>query len=204
MPSEGVPSPGDLRFRDLNNDGKISDLDRTIIGKALPDYIIGFNFECSWNRFDFSVFLNGVFGAQVFNSQRSGLESFVNQDINHNKLTDYAQNYYTVDRPSTEYLRADLGNSNFNNRTSSWWVEDASYLRARDIQLGYNISPAVLNKAGIASTRVYVSCENLFIITKYKGRDPENGAFSSPTTSGTDGGGYPNPRILTFGIQVDF
>ncbi len=204
VPSEGVPSPGDLRFRDLNNDGKISDLDRTIIGKALPDYIIGFNFECSWNRFDFSVFLNGVFGAQVFNSQRSGLESFVNQDINHNKLTDYAQNYYTVDRPSTEYLRADLGNSNFNNRTSSWWVEDASYLRARDIQLGYNISPAVLNKAGIASTRVYVSCENLFIITKYKGRDPENGAFSSPTTSGTDGGGYPNPRILTFGIQVDF
>jgi hypothetical protein len=203
-PAEGVPAPGDLKFKDLNNDGIINDQDRTIIGKALPDHIVGFAFECSWRNFDFSMLLNGMLNYEVFNSQRSGLESFVNQDIDHNKIVGFAENYYTIENPSSEYLRADKGNSNFNNRISTWWVEDASFVRVRDIQLGYNIPSSLLSTVNIDRSRVYVSLENPLIFTGYKGRDPENGAFSSPLGSGTDGGGFPNPRVITFGIQVEF
>ena len=204
MPSTGVPEPGDLKFKDINNDGVITNLDRTIIGKPLPDYLVGWNFECSWKNFDFSLFLNSMINYQVFNQQRSTLESFIGQDLDHNKLLAFAENYYTLDDPSTDYLRADRGNSNDNTRISTWWVEEASFVRVRDIQLGYNIPSALLNNVGINSTRLYVSAENPLIFTKYKGRDPENAAFNNPTTSGTDGGGFPNPRIITFGVQVDF
>jgi TonB-linked SusC/RagA family outer membrane protein len=203
-PTTGIPSPGDIKFKDLNNDGSITDLDRTIIGKPLPDYIVGFNFEASWRNFDFSLFLNSMFNYDVFNQQRVNLEAFIGQDLDHNKDADFAKNYYTVDRPTDEYIRADQGNANDNSRISTWWVEDASFLRVRDLQLGYNLPSNLISTLGLSSTRFYVSAENPYIFTKYKGRDPENAAFSSPLTSGTDGGGFPNPRIITFGVQVEF
>jgi TonB-linked SusC/RagA family outer membrane protein len=203
LPTNGVPEPGDLKFTDINGDGIIDDGDRTFIGKALPDYLAGINFEASWKNIDFSLFLNGMFNYQVYNRQYATLASFVSQDINHNKLVEWSENYYRLDRPTTEWVRADLGNSNENDRISTWWIEDASFLRIKDIQIGYTLPASLLNQIGFRSTRIYFSAVNPYIFTNYKGRDPENGAFSRPLHSGTDNGGFPNPRMLTFGIQVE-
>lgn len=204
VPTNGVPQPGDLKFKDLNGDGIISDLDRSIIGKALPDFLAGINFEASWKNFDFSLFLNGMFRYQVYNRQRAELYSFVSQDIDHNKSLEWAENYYGKDaQPSTDFIRADPANTNENDRISTWWLEDASFLRIKDVQVGYSLPTSLINTIGIARARVYVSAVNPYIFTKYLGRDPENGAFSSPLNSGTDGGGFPNPRMWTFGLQID-
>ena len=207
----GSPEPGDLKFKDLNQDGTISDLDRTIIGKPLPDAIIGLNADCSYHGFDLSLFLYSSLGSDVYNQQRAGLSGFVFQDMNHNKLSEYAQNYYRSDRPSTEYVRADLSNTNLNDRISTWWIEDASYLRLRDIQLGYTLPVKIASAVGINRSRIYISAMNLFTLTNYSGRDPEtavsansNNSDAEPTNMGTDFGAYPTPRSFTLGIQVDF
>ncbi len=98
-------SPGDIKYKDLNQDGIINDLDRTIIGKALPDFIYGINFECSFKSFDFSLFLSGMQNFQVFNQQKVGLDCFTTQDIGNNKLVDFAENYYTIENPSTTNIQ---------------------------------------------------------------------------------------------------
>jgi hypothetical protein len=213
QPSEGAPQPGDLKFKDLNQDGVISDLDRTIIGKSIPDVIIGLSYDCSYKGFDFSLFLYSMLNCDVFNEQRASLSSFNSQDMNHNKLKEYAMNYYREDRPSTEYVRADLNNMNKNDRISTWWVEDASFLRLRDMQLGYTIPVKPSHAVGISRGRIYVSAVNLLTLTGYTGRDPESAlaanrnttqGTSDPLRTGTDFGTYPTPRTFTLGIQVDF
>jgi hypothetical protein len=145
-----------------------------------------------------------MFNYQVYNAQRASLCSFSGQDLNHNKLKEFVNNYYTVDNPTTEYVRADMNNENQNDRVSTWWVEDASFLRFRDIQFGYSLPSGLSQTLGISKGRVYMSAANAFILTKYTGRDPEGGVSSNPIYSGTDDGTYPTPRTLTFGIQVEF
>jgi TonB-linked SusC/RagA family outer membrane protein len=199
------PAPGDLKYKDLNQDGKINDLDRTILGKTIPDAIIGLNFEAGYRNWDFSLFFYSMLGYDVFNHQRASLSSINPQDLNHNKLADFAENYYRTDRPSTEYVRADLSNSNQNDRVCSWWIEDASFLRLKDMQLGYSLPVKVISKLGLGRARIYGSAVNLLTITNYTGRDPETaGTNFNPLDAGTDGGAYPTPRSFTLGIQVDF
>ncbi|MFN8207698.1 MAG: TonB-dependent receptor [Bacteroidales bacterium] len=199
-----APSPGDIKFKDLNNDGFINDRDKTIIGKPLPDMLLGLGFEGYFKGFDFSIFLNGMFNYQVFNAQRAGLCSFNVQDLDHNKLKEYVNNYYTSENPSTEFVRVDPNNENINDRISTWWIEDASFLRVKDLQLGYSLPSQISSALGITKGRIYVSAANSLVFTKYKGRDPEGAVSSSPINSGTDNGTYPTPRSVTFGIQVEF
>ncbi len=205
VPSEGVPEPGDLRFKDLNLDGEITDDDRTIIGKSIPDFNYTFNVELFYKDFDFSLFLFGMQNYQVLNRQRSRIESFETQDLDHNKSVDYANNYYREDRPSTEYIRADVGNTNDNTRISTWWVEDASFIRLQDVQLGYNLPSSALSYVGLTNARFYVSIRNLYTFTGYKGRDPEAPINTNSVLSpGVDGSSYPLPRVFTAGINIDF
>lgn len=204
VPSSGAPEPGDLKFTDLNLDGVINDMDRTIIGKPIPDMVYSLNVNLYFRSFDLNMYWYGAKNVDVFNSQLSGIESFVSQDINHNKTVDYSENYYREDKTSTEYVRADLYNRNQNDRISTWWLEDASFLRLKDIQLGYSLPGSVVRSMGMSRARIYVSGVNLFTVTDYKGRDPEAPTSGSPMSIGTDGGSYPVPRILTAGLQVDF
>ena len=204
MPNEGKPEPGDLMFRDLNNDGSINDLDRTLIGKPIPDFIYGLNLEFSYKQIDLYIFMNGMQNFQIFNAEKANLSSFNAQDLDHNKLVSYTENYYREGQPSSEFVRADRNNQNINDRISTWWIEDGSFLRVRDIQLGYSIPARLLKPINISSFRLYISLSNAIILTKYTGRDPEVAAFSDPLNSGIDNGGYPNPRVSTFGIQIDF
>jgi hypothetical protein len=200
IPTQGEPEPGDLRYQDLNRDGVINDLDQTIVGKNLPDLQYSLNIDLYYRNFDFSVFLFGMQNTQVFNLLRRNNESMAFQDLHHNKSADFAANYWRPDNPSTEYIRADLNDANFNSRVSTWWLEEASFLRIKDIQLGYSLPFSAINYLKISRARVYVSAINLYTITPYSGTDPE----APINRGGFDSGAYPLPRSFTLGIQVDF
>jgi len=204
MPATGKPSPGDLKFTDVNLDGKINDDDRTIIGKPIPDYTYSFGFECYYRDFDFSVFFYGMQNVEILNSMRKNIESFRTQDMDHNKSAHWAANYYGKEgNPSTEYVRADRNDANQNSRGSSWWVDDASFLRVKDLQIGYAIPNNILRHVGMSSVRIYFSALNLYTFTKYKGYDPESPLNNdTPTQPGIDENKYPIPRVFNFGIQV--
>jgi len=203
MPTEGEPSPGDLKFKDLNHDGTISEKDRTIIGKPIPDFNYSLNYKAAYKGWDFSVFFYGMQNFDVFNQLRSDMESVTATDKDNNKLVDYANNYYRLDRPSTEYVRP--SSTNRNERISTWFLEDASFIRLKDIQLGYSLSENATNWIGLASVRLYVNASNLVTITNYSGRDPEAPIVSdSAVEVGNDNGTYPVPRAFTAGLQIDF
>ncbi|MDD4225138.1 MAG: TonB-dependent receptor [Mariniphaga sp.] len=202
MPATGKPQPGDLKFKDLNNDGTINDLDRTIIGKAFPDFIFSLNMETFFKNFDFSVFFYGMYNFNVYNHLRADIEGFSSQDIGHNKLKDYALHYYTPERPSTKYFQADLNNSNQNDRHSTWFLEEGSFIRLKDIQLGYSLPDRTLKKIGLSQVRLFLSAANIFTFTKYTGRDPESPNLSEPLNPGNDSGSYPIPSTITSGIQI--
>lgn len=198
-------APGDIRYKDLNRDGVINTLDRTIIGKAIPDFTYSFGMEFYYKDFDFSLFLYGIQNAQIYNTLKRDMESFSSQDLDHNKSADWAMNYYREELPSTEYIRLDQHNSNLNDRISTWWVEDASFLRIKDMQLGYTLPQSLMNQLSIASARLYVSAANLYSFTKYSGYDPEAPLNSDePTLPGVDANSYPMPRTISLGVQVDF
>jgi TonB-linked SusC/RagA family outer membrane protein len=202
---QGGSKNGDLRFKDLNRDGVISDKDRIIIGKPVPDFTYSINVELGYKNFDFSVFLFGIENYQVLNGLRRDIESFSLQDLAHNKSKDFGQNYWTPDNLSTEYIRLDQNNSNNNTRISTWWLEDASFLRIKDVQLGYTLPQAASDRIGISSLRIYTSVTNLHTFTKYTGRDPESPINSSgPLGTGLDNGAYPLPRVFNLGLQLGF
>ncbi|MCF8225148.1 MAG: TonB-dependent receptor [Bacteroidales bacterium] len=204
-PSEGIPSPGDLRFKDLNGDGMITDADRTIIGKAIPDFSYSFGVDLYYGNFDLSVFFYGIHNAQIYNTQKRDLESFEQQDLDHNKSADWANNYYSENNQTTEYLRLDPNDSNLNTRISSWWVEDASFLRVKDIQLGYQLPANMALKLNMKKARIYLSAVNFYTFTNYSGYDPESPLNSDePTLPGVDANNYPLPRTIMAGIQLDF
>lgn len=203
-PQTGVPVPGDLMFSDLNKDGMVSDLDRTIIGKAVPDFTYSLNLEISYKGFDLSAFFFGMQNYQIYNHLRAGIEGFSSQDLDHNKLSDYALNYYRNDRPSEKYVRADLNNKNQNDRISSWYLEDASFFRLKDLQLGYQLPDPLIQLLGVSYTRIYLSFTNLLTLTNYTGRDPESPSVGDPINPGNDMGSYPVPRAVNFGLQINF
>ncbi len=204
IPAEGIPSPGDLKFTDLNLDGEITDEDRTIIGKPIPDLIYSINVNLYYKNFDLGMYWYGSRNVDVYNSQRASVECFASQDLDHNKTVGFAENYYRSDRPSAEYVRADINNTNLNDRISTWWVEDASFLRMKDVQLGYTLPKHLAQRIGMSGARLYLSGVNLLTITKYKGPDPESATTGPPMRVGTDWGTYPMPRIITAGVQIDF
>jgi TonB-linked SusC/RagA family outer membrane protein len=199
-----IPQPGDIKYRDLNGDGDVTDLDKTIIGKTIPSYNYSLGFDCSYRNFDFNIFLYGVGDFNIFNAQRASLSSMNSQDMDHNKLNDFAQNHWTPENASTSQVRLDPSNRNVNDRISSFWVENGSFLRVKDIQLGYNLPKYQCERLGISGIRIYTNASNLFCITKYKGRDPEGFISSDPLNGGTDGGSYSMPRSFTGGLQIEF
>ena len=199
-----IPQPGDIKYRDLNADGDVTDLDKTIVGKTIPSFNYSLGFDCSYKNFDFNVFFYGVGDFDIFNAQRANLSSMNSQDMDHNKLNDFAQNHWTIDNPSTTQVRVDPSNRNVNDRISTFWIEDGSFLRVKDIQLGYTLPKTDCARLGVASIRIYANASNLICITSYKGRDPEGFISSDPLNGGTDNGNYAMPRSFTGGLQIEF
>jgi TonB-dependent starch-binding outer membrane protein SusC len=192
-------APGDVKFKDVNGDKRISALDRVYLGSAIPKISYGINFSANYKNFDFSTFLQGQAGNKVFNGVYRDLMGLQYS----NGHTD-ALKYWTTANTSTNVPRPIIGDPNANGRDSDRFIEDGGYLKMQNFQIGYNIPNAILNKIkGIESARFYVSGQNVFIITGYKGYDPDfssDGLFSR----GYDYGSYPNPRTFMAGVQIGF
>jgi TonB-linked SusC/RagA family outer membrane protein len=207
----GTPSPGDIRFVDVNGDGQINSEDRTIIGSPFPKFFYGLALNAEYKGIDLSVNLRGVGNKQVYNSARIGLESLTGQ----NNFSTQVLSRWTGDGTtnSSSHPRLAPGDPNGNNRFSDRWVEDAGYLRIQNISLGYTIPPDKLmswTDDFVSNMRIYIGAQNLFTFTKYSGYDPEVGRTQSfqkgdfTLATGQDGGASPLPRIVQLGLTVTF
>lgn len=186
--------PGDVRFVDINGDGKISEDDRTDIGKGMPDWTYGFNINVAWKGFDLSMMWQGTIGNDVYDATRR-------TDISATNLPSWMLNRWTGEGSSNRIPRFVLGD-NVNWQSSDLFVYDGSYLRLKNIQLGYTLPQHLTRKAFISSLRFYVAGENLLTFTKYHGFDPE--ISSGGTSLGIDYGVYPQSRVWTIGANITF
>jgi len=205
--------PGDIRFLDLNHNGRIEDGDKTFIGSPLPDFVYGFSINLEYKGFDFLAFFQGTFGNKIFNGSKLAL---MNQDIGSNRLAVVYNQYRSplynssgvlIDpgNTNTDLFRLDPKGTNQNlTRVSDFYVEDGSYLRLKNIQLGYTIPQSLTQKVGIDNLRVYIGAKNLLTFTKYTGFDPEVGPTSSLVYGLDAGGNYPQAKMFLFGVNLKF
>jgi TonB-dependent starch-binding outer membrane protein SusC len=200
-------SPGDRYFADINGDGKVDAEDRTSIGSPQPKFFAGLNLDGTYKGFDFNLYFYGSFGNKILNYVESHLQSFQKRGSEgvQNVSQEYYNNYWTPERPSNTYARALANDDNtLNSVPSDAWVEDGSFVKLKNITVGYTI-PGLLEKYSISKLRVYVSSQNLFWITKYNGVDPEIGIQNgNATQNGVDNGVYPSSKTFTFGLNLTF
>ena len=190
--------PGDVRFLDVDGDGDIDDDDRTYIGKGTPDWSFGLNVGFEWKGIDFNMLLQGVVGNQAFNVTRR-------TDLYYINLPKTILNRWTGEGTSNTQPRFMFDSPNNNYRSSDLWVEDASFLRARNVQLGYTLPQKWTQKVAVQRFRVYVQAENLFTLTKYSGCDPEvTGGNGFSSDLGVDRGVYPQSRTFSVGVNLNF
>lgn len=199
--------PGDPKLKDINGDGKVTVEDQTVIGHGLPLHTGGFTNTFEWKNFDLSVFLQWSYGNDVINYNRVKLESLNERHINQlltvkdhwTPRVDNGDGTYT-DGNYTNYLWAvNRGLSNINTNRC---VEDASFLRLKNVQLGYNFPIKVLKGTGLSSLRLYLSAQNIFTWTGYTGYDPEVSTRNSAMTRGFDYSAYPRATTFTFGVKL--
>lgn len=234
-PSDGVFSRGntvwvgDIKYRDVDENGIIDERDRTDLGSPLPKFTFGWTNTFRYRNLDLSIFLNGSYGNKVMNynsltlthmnstwtnqlqsvvSKRARLEPIDPTIVyaDGSKWFDHIDNV-RVKNPGTKIPHTSINDPNDNDRISDRYVEDGSFLRIKNITLGYTFPKALLNKAKIENLRVYVNIQNLYTFTKYTGYDPEVGAStqdSSGLTYGLDNGRYPSPAMYSFGLNITF
>ena len=188
-------APGDLKFRDSNGDGVINSDDRTYIGNPNPKFTYGVNNTVSWKGFDLNMFWQGSQGNDIYNVNRFYTEGGLYSNGNSSTRV---LGRWTGPGTSTDVPRAVAGDPNLNLRISSYYVEDGSYLRLKQLTLGYNFAKPMINRFGGQSLRVYVSAQNLVTLTKYTGYDPEVGP------AGADRGIYPQARVFLAGVNIGF
>ncbi|MBK7133965.1 MAG: TonB-dependent receptor [Bacteroidales bacterium] len=200
-PAQDGKEPGVFRFQDTNNDGTITPEDRVFIGNPNPKFTYGFNLGFTYKSFDITAFLYGSEGNDIYNWNSWWIDfwpSFQGQ-----KSKDLLYDSWT---PSNPGARVPIANnkSNFstNTQSCSFYIEDGSYLRLKNLQIGYTIPESVTSKVNIKSLRMYVQGVNLFTMTKYSGLDPELGG--DDRSFGIDAGNYPLVKQLLFGLNVNF
>lgn len=195
--SDGVnPETGELMYRDINEDGKITASDKTYIGDPNPVFVFGFTNSFAYKGFSLNVFLQGSVGNDIFNASKGD-----------------TQGMYDLKNQSTEVLRrwrtpgqiTDIPKAGFNLQPSSFFIEDGSYLRVKDVTLSYNFKGGLLNRMGITKLQPYVTASNLLTLTDYSGMDPEvNQWGNSGAVQGIDWGTYPHSKTFLFGLNVEF
>lgn len=186
--------PGDVIFVDMNGDGVLDDADRTKIGKGTPDWTYGINLSASWKDFDFSMLIAGAIGNDIFDATRR-------LDLRYVNLPAEMMGRWHGEGTSNVLPRFTWTNNNDNYRVSDLYIKDGSYMRLKNIQLGYTLPKSWTNKVFISSLRVYVAAENLLTLTGYEGFDPE---ISYDASAGIDRGIYPQARTFTLGVNLNF
>ena len=224
-PHYSTTKPGDPIIRDVNNDGKITVDDRTTLGNYQPDFTAGLTNNLSYKGFDFSFMFQGTFGGEI-----------VNQNYRYSGFWNNGRNMYAgvanrwrseTDPGDGQHFRATLGLTGLQDQFHSLWVEDASFVRLKNIRMSYSLPNSLLAKTPIKSARIYVNAENVFLWSHYTNYDPENTTYNASTYSGeangntsnglnasgnapngafvgVDYGSYPIPRVITIGAKLDF
>ena len=205
-------APGDIRFKDINGDGVITPADRTNIGHFLPDFSYGINATANYKNFDLSLFIQGVSGNEILNTNRYHSEGMTRLFNAGTAVLDR----WTTPGQDTDVPRAIVGDPNGNSRISTRFIEDGSYLRLKNVSLGYSLPSTLLDNFGngfVKNVRFYVTSQNLITVTDYSGYDPEigvrpdlgnQGGQTQTLNSGVDFGQYPQPRTVVGGIQIGF
>jgi len=192
--------PGDLKFVDVNGNGKIDDSDRVVNKGAYPNFTWGFSFNASYKNFDINIFVQGVQGNKIFNGLKYLAMQAGVSGQNYNMLNDVLH-AWTPDNPNAGIPRLSLSDANGNfSTTSDWFLENGSYARVKNITIGYTLPVALTKRVGLNTLRLYVTGNNLITITKYKGFDPEVGMDNY----GIDVGRYPQARSVFFGANLNF
>jgi TonB-linked SusC/RagA family outer membrane protein len=202
-PIQPFAKPGDIKFIDSNADGKISDTDRDFSGSSSwPTLQTGLQLGANYKNFDLSAQLVGIFGNEIFNSVRQQLDSYQNTNFR-SDVSPWTPTNTNTNDPRIGVATNDQGLVDNARFSSDRWLEDGSYLRLRNIQLGYSFEDSILKKLKMTGLRVYATGQNLFTITKYSGLDPDvqgNGILER----GVDNGNWPSNRIFAFGVNLEF
>jgi len=188
-------APGDIKFRDLNGDGVITDADRTFIGNPYPNFTFGLTNTLTFKGFDLSFFIQGQQGNDVYNLNRYLTENALYSTFNG---TTRVLNRWTGPGTSNDVPRAIQGDPNNNLRVSTHYIEDGSYIRLKNLTFGYTLPSSLLSRISSSQIRVYFTAYNLLTLTRYTGFDPE------VSVSGIDQGVYPQVRTFIGGINIGF
>lgn len=186
---------GDVRFVDINNDGQINDEDRVKLGKGMPDWTYGFSLGVEWKGFDFNATFQGVAGCDIYDGTRR-------IDLKRVNLPGYMMGRWHGEGTSNRIPRMNEADQNGNWLSSDLFIFNGSYLRLKNVQLGYTLPQSLIRKAYINNLRFYVSAENLLTFTSYPGLDPE--ISSGGTSLGVDRGIYPQSRTISLGVNIAF
>jgi len=189
---DGYDEKGDIIYRDVNQDGTVSSADKTYIGDANPDFTYGFNSMMRYRDFEFSFFLQGTYGNDIFNA--SSITNTMDYGFGLNMPRSVYENHWTADRTDADYPRISRSTP---VKVSSRFIEDGSYLRLKNISLGYHLPEKVLSAVKMQRLQVYVSGQNLITLTDYSWWDPE-------TNFRLDHNSYPSAKSVTFGIRAGF
>ncbi|MBE6250857.1 MAG: TonB-dependent receptor [Bacteroidales bacterium] len=197
-PRGTVPAPGVVKYRDVNGDGKITPDDRTSIGNGYPDLYGGLTNSFQFYGVDLSFMFQFSVGNDVYNATRMYLTQTKNERVN--------QMHEVADRwtPSNASTKVPSANGYISYDVSSRFIEDGSFLRLKNITLGYTLPENITRRFYVSKLRVYATAQNLFCLTNYSGYDPEVSVLSSPLTPGFDWGAYPKSRVFTFGVELQF
>lgn len=197
--------PGDVMYKDVNKDGVINDADKTFVGSPIPKFTYGFTANVAYKNFDLSVFLQGVYGNKIYNQVLTDIEGFYRP---FNITERIATQSWTGPGTSNTFPLLSWTDGNNNKMPSTRFLESGSYLKVKNVQLGYKLGQNALKSIGLSSVRFYVSGQNLLTFTKYTGLDPEqynnsnNG--NTVTAVGIDWGTYPSARTITVGVNANF
>ncbi len=206
---DGVPlqpraTPGDFRFKDVNGDGVLDDLDQTFLGSPYPDFYYGFSLSADFAGFDISAFINGTQGNEIVNATTRNDLRVSNQTIDR-------LDRWTPDNPSNTQPKVSLSDVNQNFRFSDYYVEDGSFIRLKNLQVGYTLPKDISRKVKMEKCRFYVSGQNLVTITSYTGLDPEIGKanpfgneINDNLNFGIDRGLFPQAKIFLAGLNIQF
>ncbi len=194
--------PGDFRFKDMNGDMEINENDRTITGNYMPDFTYGYSTELIYKNVDLSISMQGVQGNEIANIFRRYIN---NMEGGGNCQIDALDRWQSESNPgSGQVVRANRSATGMNGTTSTWHIEDGSYLRIKNITLGYTLPEKWLKNIGLSRARMYLSTQNPFTFTKYSGYNPEVNMKGTSLTPGIDYGTYPLAKSFVFGVNVTF
>jgi hypothetical protein len=201
--------PGDVKFKDINADGVINEMDRTFLGSAIPKYTYGATANFGYRNFDLSVFFQGAYGNKLYLQVNHDIEGFYRAfNLTHRV---YDERWRGEGTSNTMPRVSWLGSTN-NKTPSSRFLEDGSYVRLKNLQLGYTIPQKIISKWNIKSLRLYFTGQNLWTYTKYSGLDPEmhtsdnlnSEKYRGDVAAGIDWGTYPSAKSYIFGVNLNF